>query len=49
LVYLFDSVHQVGVLLVLLALAWGGAILRLQRRHLAGNVLIERRGSRGPS
>jgi hypothetical protein len=34
--------HAVGAALVLLALAWGAAILRLQRRHLAGNVLIER-------
>ena len=34
--------HAVGAALVLLALAWGAAILRLQRRCLAGNVLIER-------
>ena len=34
--------HAVGVMLVLLALGWAAAILRLQRRHLAGNVPVER-------
>jgi hypothetical protein len=34
--------HALGVVLVLLALAWGGAILRLQRRRLARSVPIER-------
>ena len=34
--------HAAGVAIVLLALAWGAAVLRLQRRHLAGNVLVER-------
>jgi hypothetical protein len=32
-------VHALGVALVVLALAWGGAVLRLQRRRLAGDVL----------
>jgi len=30
------------VMLVLLALGWAAAILRLQRRRLAGNVPVER-------
>ena len=34
--------HALGVAIVLLALAWGAGVLRLQRRHLAGNVLVER-------
>jgi hypothetical protein len=34
--------HALGVAVVLLALAWGAALLRLQRRRLAGNVLLER-------
>ena len=34
--------HALGVAIVLLGLAWGAGVLRLQRRHLAGNVLIER-------
>ena len=34
--------HAVGVGLVLLALAWAAGVLRLQRRQIAGNVLIER-------
>lgn len=34
--------HAVGVALVLLALAWGGLLLRLQRRNADGSVLIER-------
>ena len=34
--------HAVGVVIVLLAIAWGAAILRLQRRRIDGNVLVER-------
>ena len=34
--------HALGVAIVLLGLDWGAGVLRLQRRHLAGNVLIER-------
>jgi len=34
--------HAVGVGIVLLAIAWGAGVLRLQRRRLAGNVLVER-------
>ena len=34
--------HALGVGIVLLALAWGAAVLRLQRRRIAGNVLVER-------
>ena len=34
--------HALGVGIVLLALAWGAGVLRLQRRRIAGNVLIER-------
>ena len=34
--------HALGVAIVLLALAWGAGVLRLQRRHLAGDVLVER-------
>jgi hypothetical protein len=34
--------HALGVAIVLLALAWGAGVLRLQRRHIAGNVLVER-------
>jgi hypothetical protein len=35
-------VHALGALIVLLALAWGAGVLRLQRRRMAGNVLVER-------
>ena len=34
--------HALGVGIVLLALGWGAALLRLQRRRIAGNVLVER-------
>ena len=34
--------HAIGVLLLVLALAWGASVLRLQKRRLAGDVLIER-------
>jgi hypothetical protein len=34
--------HAAGVAIVLLALAWGGSVLRLQQRRLAGDVLVER-------
>jgi hypothetical protein len=34
--------HALGVGIVLLALGWGAAVLRLQRRRIAGNVLVER-------
>ena len=34
--------HALGVGLVLLALAWGAGVLRLQRRRIAGNVVDER-------
>ncbi|MFL6677541.1 MAG: hypothetical protein ACJ8IK_04310 [Burkholderiaceae bacterium] len=34
--------HAVGVAIVLLAIAWGAGVLRLQRRRLAGDVLVER-------
>jgi hypothetical protein len=34
--------HALGTGLVLLALAWGAGVLRLQRRRIAGNVLVER-------
>ena len=34
--------HALGVAIVLLALAWGAALLRLQRRRMAGTVLVER-------
>ncbi len=34
--------HALGVAVVLLALAWGAGVLRLQRARIAGNVLIER-------
>jgi hypothetical protein len=34
--------HALGTGLVLLALAWGAGVLRLQRRQIAGNVLVER-------
>ena len=34
--------HALGVAVVLLALAWGAGVLRLQRRRLAGDVPIER-------
>ena len=34
--------HALGVAVVLLALAWGAALLRLQRRRIAGTVLVER-------
>jgi hypothetical protein len=30
------------VAMVLLALAWGAGVLRLQRRRIAGTVLVER-------
>jgi hypothetical protein len=33
--------HALGVGIVLLALAWGAGVLRLQRRRIAGNVLVE--------
>jgi len=36
------TAHAVGVAIVLLAIAWGAGVLRLQRRRLAGNVLVER-------
>ena len=34
--------HALGVGIVLLALAWGASVLRLQRRRVAGTVLVER-------
>jgi hypothetical protein len=34
--------HAAGVAIVLLAIAWGAGVLRLQRRRLAGSVLVER-------
>ena len=34
--------HALGVAIVLLALAWGAGVLRLQRRRIAGSVLLER-------
>jgi len=34
--------HAAGAAIVLLGIAWGAAILRLQRRRLDGNVLVER-------
>ena len=34
--------HALGVALVLLALGWGAAVLRLQRRRISGTVLVER-------
>ena len=34
--------HAAGVAVVLLALAWAAGVLRLQRRRIDGNVLIER-------
>ncbi len=34
--------HALGVAIVLLALGWGAALLRLQRRRIAGTVLFER-------
>lgn len=34
--------HGAGVAVMLLALAWGAGVLRLQRRRVAGNVLMER-------
>ncbi len=34
--------HALGVGIVLLALGWGAAVLRLQRRRIAGTVLVER-------
>ena len=34
--------HALGAAIVLLALAWGAGVLRLQRRRIAGTVLIER-------
>ena len=34
--------HALGTGLVLLALGWGVGVLRLQRRRIAGNVLVER-------
>ena len=34
--------HALGVAIVLLALAWGAAVLRLQRRRIGGAVLVER-------
>jgi hypothetical protein len=36
------ATHALGVALVLLALAWGAGVLRLQRRRVAGGVLMER-------
>ena len=36
------STHALGVGIVLLALAWGVGVLRLQRRRIAGAVLVER-------
>jgi hypothetical protein len=36
------ATHALGVALVLLALAWGAGVLRLQRRRVAGDVLVER-------
>ena len=36
------ATHAVGVAVVLLALAWGAGVLRLQRRRVAGSVLDER-------
>ncbi|MCK9686088.1 hypothetical protein [Scleromatobacter humisilvae] len=33
--------HALGVAVVLLALAWGAGVLRLQRRRVAGEVLVE--------
>jgi hypothetical protein len=35
-------VHALGVAIVLVALAWGAALLRRQRRRIAGAVLVER-------
>lgn len=34
--------HAVGIAIMLLAIAWGAGVLRLQRRRLAGDVLVER-------
>ena len=34
--------HALGTGLVLLALGWGAGVLRLQRRRIAGNVMVER-------
>ena len=34
--------HAMGTGVVVLALAWAAAVLRLQKRRLAGNVLVER-------
>lgn len=34
--------HALGAAIVLLALAWGAGVLRLQRRRIAGTVLVER-------
>ncbi len=34
--------HALGLGIVLLALTWGAGVLRLQRRRLAGDVLVER-------
>jgi len=34
--------HALGAGVMLLALAWGAGVLRLQRRRLAGHVLLER-------
>lgn len=34
--------HALGAVIVLLALAWGAGVLHLQRRRIAGTVLIER-------
>ena len=34
--------HALGVAIVLLALGWGAAVLRLQRRRITGAVLVER-------
>jgi hypothetical protein len=36
--------HALGVVIVLLALGWAAAVLRLQRRRIAGAVLFERPG-----